>query len=145
MNTHAFILTPGKWRGEGGVTLTGSDELIHYYTQWDIEEIDEKGTILCKQKVQIQGTEGLTTNLFRLTEITDKGFRMHLRNELVQAAEGKGVIEPGYIGWEFRTAPKIEGFEIYHPTKEDEYALRAEYVATDQFRTSIEGRIWRVP
>jgi hypothetical protein len=37
----------------------------------------------------------------------------------------------------------FEGFEVYEQQENGDYFLHAEYGSPDQFRTIIEGLIWR--
>jgi hypothetical protein len=56
---------------------------------------------------------------------------------------GKGIIDSAKIAWEIRGKDDFEGFELYELIAGGDYKVHAEYASTDQFRTIINGLIWR--
>lgn len=142
MKKHQFIFRPGKWLGEGDVSFNTSSEKLHFYMRWEIAEKKE-GKLVCEQLVEMQGVNEKVRNRFILSEITPAAFAITLENDLVGQVEGKGVIEEKSIGWEFRAGSGLEGFETYKLRDNDEYEVHAEYASPDQFRSIIEGRIWK--
>lgn len=149
MTKHAFIFEPGQWIGEGRVRFSSSPDEIKFYTKWNIPDVKTGGTstdrqtIYCFQQVEMRGTNEQVLNQFCFSEITPLGFLIELENELVGKVRGKGVIEPKTIAWEFRGHSNFEGFEVYELLENGDYMLHAEYSSLDQFRTIIDGRIWK--
>lgn len=139
---HEFIFQTGQWIGEGKITFSSSPEHLHFYTKWMIAPRTEK-KIHCQQKVETHGNADQVFNDFHISEITDCGFTIELKNEHVGKIYGKGVIDAKTIAWEFRGTGQIEGFEVYELQDNGDYMVHAEYSSTDQFRTIIDGRIWK--
>jgi hypothetical protein len=148
MTQHLFIFQPGLWVGEGKIQFSSSPEQIKFYTKWDIPSKQEEellGTrkISCTQKVEMSGDTEQMTNRFTFAHVTPSGFTLKLENDLVGHVEGQGVIDGKTIAWEFRGHPNFEGFEVYELLDSGDYMLHAEYSSPDQFRTIIDGRIWK--
>lgn len=139
---HEFIFQTGQWIGEGKISFSSSPEHLHFYTKWMIAPSLDK-QIHCQQKVETQGSSDLVFNDFRITDLTEKDFKIELKNEHVGKVFGKGIIDPKTIAWEFRDNNMIEGFEVYEIQENGDYMVHAEYSSTDQFRTIIDGRIWK--
>ncbi len=137
-----FIFTSGIWLGEGKISFSNSPEFIKFYTKW---EIVEEGPMIMKavQVVEMQGVEEHVTNVFRFKDITPISFSVSLENILVGCITGTGLRAEHLIAWEFRGTSAIEGFETYEQQENGDYFLHAEYGTPDQFRTIIEGLIWR--
>lgn len=139
---HEFIFQPGLWIGEGKITFSSSPEHLHFYTKWMIAPLVENG-IHCQQKVETRGTDDAVINDFKLTHIDSSKFNIELKNELVGKVQGIGVIDAKTIAWEFRGNNQIEGFEVYELQDNGDYMVHGEYSSTEQFRTIIDGRIWK--
>ncbi len=140
---HEFIFTPGRWIGEGKISFSSSRDHLRFYTSWLIEKDEQSDKIRCQQQVEMQGAENVVINQF-LIEKTGLGkFNIHLENELLGFVEGAGVIDKQTIAWEFRNNSNTEGFEVYELQENGDYMLHAEYSSPDQFRTIIDGRIWK--
>lgn len=142
MIQHEFIFHPGKWIGEGRVLFSGSAEILRFYTRWEIGPDNPSG-IACTQVVEMQGIEPNMRNAFLITPINPTSFEIALENELLGLVKGKGVINDTTLAWEFHAPGKLEGFEVYEIQDNGDYMLHAEYTSTDQFRTTIDGRIWK--
>lgn len=143
MNDHLFIFQPGTWIGEGRIAFSASPELVRFYTKWIVDQ-ENKGLITSEQQVEIQGTEPNTKTQFRFSNITPGTFAVELENENLGKVYGNGVIDPRTIAWEFHTKTEgLEGFEVYELQENGDYMLHAEYASADQFRTIIDGRIWK--
>jgi hypothetical protein len=143
MDKDSFIFTPGVWIGEGKISFSVSPEFIKFYTKWQITEI-EPGQLQAIQTVEIQGVQEHVVNTFTFYHITPVNFSVKLENQLVGIMIGTGIREENTIGWEFRGAfSNFEGFEVYERQENGDYSLHAEYSSTDQFRTMIEGLIWK--
>lgn len=143
MTSHLFIFKPGIWIGEGKIAFSASPESVRFYTKWVIEPL-KKGEIGAEQQVEMQGSEPNTKTQFRFYNITPTTFSLELDNETLGRIVGTGVIDPKTIAWEFHTQVEgLEGFEVYELQDNGDYMLHAEYASTDQFRTIIDGRIWK--
>lgn len=137
-----FIFTPGQWIGQGKITFNVSPDHLHFYTKWTVYP-QEKGLISLQQEVETEGREGLLINNFSLTQFEAEKFSITLTNELLSNIVGKGIINDKTIAWEFRQSPDFEGFEVYELLENGDYMLHAEFVSADNFRTIIDGRIWK--
>lgn len=139
-NEHVFIFTKGIWLGEGIISFKASPETIPFYTKWKIEEIKD-GIIHAEQIVEMQGIQEKTVNTYTIALTDENAFSIQLMNENVQNVQGKGVLAPDIITWNFN-ADSIEGFEVYEMNN-DGYSFHAEYAREDFFRTIIDGVLWR--
>lgn len=142
MMTHQFIFHPGQWIGEGKVAFSISPEILHFYTKWTIEA-ENHHEIYSIQIVEIQGNEPSMQNSFKFMDISSNKFVVNLENDILGNVKGSGIIEPKNIAWEFHGIGGLEGFEIYELQENGDYLLHAEYTSPDQFRTLIDGRIWK--
>jgi hypothetical protein len=142
MTQHAFVLAAGKWVGEGKITFSASSELVHFYTRWLFGSV-EGGTITGTQEVEMPGNEPNMMNRFAFSNVTPSSFAIELENEILGYVKGSGVIDDKTIAWEFHGSNGIEGFEVYTLQDNGDYMLHAEYASPDQFRTIIDGRIWK--
>lgn len=136
---HAFILTPGIWIGEGKIAFSTSPEIIHFYTKWIVGKTGE----VCQHQVEMQGSEDSVYNKLTFSNVTNESFVVKLENDLIGEVVGKGVIDDKTIAWEYRNGEDFEGFEVYELQDNGDYMLHAEYASTDQYRTIIDGRIWK--
>lgn len=142
MHTHEFLFHPGHWIGEGKIAFSGSPQHLHFYTRWEIEKMDDQ-TLTCNQQVEMQGSDELVNNRFVVSEISLSTFSVELENELIGKVKGKGVMDARTLAWEFRGKEGLEGFEVYELQDNGDYLMHAEYSSLDQFRTVIDGRIWK--
>lgn len=140
---HSFIFSPGIWIGEGKLVFSTSPEVIHFYTKWTIEKFNEKLGHICQQQVEMQGVEESVFNNLTFSDVTSNSFTVTLENELVGTVSGKGIIDPKTIAWEYRPGTDFEGFEVYELQDNGDYMLHAEYSSPDQYRTIVDGRIWK--
>jgi hypothetical protein len=139
---HEFIFQPGRWIGEGRIAFSATEETIRFYTRW-ISEKGGPGGISCTQDVEMQGAEPATHNFFIFYNLTSTSFEISLENEIVGVVKGKGVIDDKIIAWEFHQTGGLEGFESYQLQENGDYMFHAEYSSQDQFRTIIDGRVWK--
>lgn len=139
---HEFLFSPGQWIGEGRVTFSTSPEHLRFYTKWSIEK-GPQGNFNCQQHVEMESGQDHVFNTFLISHITSDSFVIELHNEILGKISGKGVIDPQTIAWEFRGHNEFEGFEVYELQDNGDYMLHAEYSSTEQFRTIIDGRIWK--
>jgi hypothetical protein len=141
-NQHPFILAPGEWIGEGRITFSASPERLRFFTKWIVEKDSEIG-INCLQHVEMEGGEERVSNKFVVSKLLPESFVIELTSEMLGTIQGKGVIDAKTIAWEFRGHPDFEGFEVYELQENGDYMLHAEYASSGQFRTIIDGRIWK--
>ncbi len=142
MHPHAFIFYPGKWIGEGKIAFSASPEMLRFYTRWEVDKATPDG-IYCLQEVEMQGTEPNMKNAFVISHITASSFEIDIENDLFGKVHGTGVIDARTIAWEFHGKDSLEGFEVYELQEDGDYMMHAEYTSVDQFRTIIDGRIWK--
>ena len=143
MIAHQFIFQPGHWIGEGRIVFSASPESIRFFTKWVLQPPEPTG-ISCTQEVEMQGSEPNMKNIFQFSNITPKDFLVELENDILGKVKGKGLIDPKTIAWEFHSQGEgLEGFEVYELQENGDYMLHAEYASQDQFRTVIDGRIWK--
>jgi hypothetical protein len=144
MAKHQFLFESGIWLGEGTVSFSGSAENIHFYTRWEIEQLQTEGLPLrCKQTVELQGIDDKVVNALEVTTINTSSFEIWIENDLMVRVGGKGVIDSKKVAWEFRGQDHFEGFEVYELLDNGDYKMHAEYASSDQFRTIINGMIWK--
>jgi len=139
---HKFLFQPGNWIGEGKVSFSASPDEVRFYTKWVITSMDDLG-IQCRQTVEIQGVNEHVINRFIISDIKTSSFNIELQNEMLEMVTGTGIVDPKKIAWEFRDHENFEGFEVYQLSDNGEYIFHAEYTSPDQFRTMIDGRIWK--
>lgn len=139
-----FILSPGRWIGEGKITFSTSPEHMRFYTSWVIEK--EEGKIIkAVQEVNIQGSDEKVINHFSFLNFENNTFSVELENELMGKIEGTGIVDERSISWEFKGSLHFEGFEVYERQENGDFMFHAEYSSSGTFRTIIEGRIWFKP
>ena len=147
LTPHVFLLSPSHWIGEGKITFSAASDVLKFYTRWIIAPPSGEGKqlteVLSTQDVEMQGGEDQIKNRFILSNVTPHTFDIQLENELVGIIQGKGIIDLKKIAWEFRGYPTFEGFEVYELQDNGDYLFHAEYVSPDQFRSTIDGRIWQ--
>jgi hypothetical protein len=142
--THAFLLAPGLWIGQGKIQLNMVAEELTFFTRWSSGLPDAKGRIESLQEIQVKGLSDIMHNQFALYNFTSGEFVIDLENQALGKIIGKGIINDKVIAWEFRIEEMgFDGFEFYEKIDEKNYLMRAEYATSDQFRTLIEGKIWQ--
>lgn len=139
---HSFMLQPGEWLGEGTVSFSASPDEVKFYTKWTVKESSDP-TVSCEQVVEILGVDEHVLNRFTLSDIDASSFQILLENDSLETVSGKGIIDDTKIAWEFRGHETFEGFEVYERSEDGGYTMHAEYASPDQFRTVINGRIWK--
>lgn len=145
MNTHhKFLFEPGIWLGEGKVKLSVSEDDLLFFTRWNIDKPKEKGIIDSSQEIEIKGLQDKSKNTLIFTPVSQEEFKVELENETIGKVQGKGLIRPKLIAWEFRSLDKVfEGFEVYELLEEGSYFMHAEYINKEELRTQIQGKIWK--
>lgn len=144
MYDHLFIVQPSSWLGEGKIKLNMVDEELSFYTRWNMGHRGEGGIIECLQEIQVRGVADTMHNQFMFSSWGPHQFCIEMENHAVGRVQGTGIISEYVIGWEFKV-PELgfEGFEFYEKQSDNSYLMRAEYTGNEQFRTSINGRIWQ--
>lgn len=142
MAQHVFILVPGKWVGEGKIAFSASSENLHFYTRWLVGNSD-RGEIACTQEVEMPGNDPNMLNNLLFSGFTATSFAVDLENDILGKVTGSGIIDDKTIAWEYHGREGLEGFEVYELQENGDYKLHAEYSSPDQFRTIIDGRIWK--
>ncbi len=140
---HQFVLQPGKWLGEGEISLNMLEEPLPFSTRWTTLPMQEDGTIASVQEIEIHQVAEKMVNEFVFSEFTDKSFVVSLENQELGQVVGKGIITEEKFAWEFRLSHLgFEGFEFYELGNDQTYQFHAEYGTPDDFRTVIHGKIW---
>jgi hypothetical protein len=142
MSKEDFVFTPGLWLGEGKISFSASHEFLKFYTKWEIQE-ESPGIMKATQTVEMQGVDEQVINILTFQEIKPTSFTVILENNIIGSVSGKGIRDENMIAWEFQGHLTFEGFEVYEKQENGDYFLHAEYGSSDQFRTLIEGLIWR--
>lgn len=142
MSENEFIFTPGMWLGEGKISFSASFEFLKFYTKWEIKE-EVPGVIIATQIVEMQGVEEHVINRFTFKDIQPQSFKVFLENDAVGSVSGIGIRDENLIAWEFRGQAAFDGFEVYERQEIGDYFLHAEYGGREQYRTIVEGLIWR--
>jgi hypothetical protein len=148
MPKQLFLFNPGNWIGQGKITFSHAPGHLRFYTKWIVHP-QKKDAITADQQIEQEGGGELLINTFQLSAITESSFDITLSNALTGVVEGKGLIHEKSIAWEFRRPANFtheihfEGFEVYELQENGDYMLHAEYFSGDQFRTTIDGRIWK--
>lgn len=142
MTKHQFIFAPGEWLGEGRIAFTASPDILRFYTKWNIKELTNH-IISCQQRVEMEGRDEDIYNNFVFSAMQPESFIVEISNDTLGLMMGKGILDTKTIAWEFRGNPEFEGFEVYELQDNGDYMLHAEYMSTDQYRTIIDGRVWR--
>lgn len=141
MSSLLFILQPGIWIGEGKISFSASPDFIKFYTKWEVKE-SQPGHIKAKQVVEMQGIDEHVINFFEIREITERSFFVELESEAIGHVTGSGIFDEKMIAWEFRNQDAFEGFEVYELQENGDFLFHAEY-ASEQFRTLIDGLVWK--
>lgn len=142
--SECFIFEPGTWLGEGTVKLTVSDEELKYVTRWHVNKLKKSGEIGSVQEVQITGIPDVMQNQFSFYEFGEEHFKVKLENPTIGKVVGTGIYRPKLVAWEFRLNDiGFEGFEMYQLLDDGSYFMHAEYVSHEDFRTRIQGKIWK--
>lgn len=144
---HAFIFSPGEWLGQGKVGFSTSKDELRFYTKWIFIDRDRE-KIFVEQRVEKQDDE-LLINYFCFSNITATTFTVEMENEVLgKKITGSGTMDDRHITWTFnQLSPEdglgIVGVERYTLQENGDYILEAEYDGHDNYRTIIEGRIWK--
>jgi hypothetical protein len=136
-----FLFTPGEWLGTGQVSFSMSPDVLQFRTKWAIFQ-DEPTLYRCTQTVEIVGGDRII-NVFEVVPHDSRSFDIILENEVLGTFLGTGVTEERLVAWEFRQKGTFEGYEVYKKVDDSEYSMHAEYLSSDDTRTTIRGRLWK--
>jgi len=136
-----FLFTPGEWLGTGQVSFSMSPDVLQFRTKWAVVQ-DEPTLYRCTQTVEIVGGDRII-NVFEVVPHDSRSFDIILENEVLGTFLGTGVAEERLVAWEFRQKGTFEGYEVYNKVDDSEYSMHAEYLSTDDTRTTIRGRLWK--
>jgi hypothetical protein len=142
MSNQDFIFSPGLWLGEGKISFKSSSEFLKFYTKWEIQEKND-GVMAAVQIVEIFGIDEHVINHYTFSDIQAQAFKVTLENDMVGRVTGKGLREERVIAWEFGVEMSSQGFEVYERQELGDYFFHAEYGAPEQYRTLVEGLIWK--
>ena len=137
-----FIFTSGLWLGEGEISFTAASDRIKFYTKWEIKEGVEED-ISAKQIVEMHESSEPLINHYTFRDFQETSFSVVLENPLIGVVKGIGKKNDRKIFWEFRNQLDFEGFESYEKQENGEYFFRGEYGGEKEFRTVIQGTIWK--
>lgn len=139
-----FIFEPGIWLGEGQIKLSISNEVLRFVMKWKVEAPKENGVIKSTQEVQIHGVSEPMFNRFAFSAPSEEQFRVQLESDNIGKVVGEGICRPNKIAWQFRAQNGgFEGFEMYELMDDGKYFMHAEYLAQEEFKTLIQGKIWK--
>lgn len=144
MENHLFIFNSEMWNGEGNIRLNMVDEELGFFTRWNF--LKTNGKIEGIQEIQVKGLSDIMHNQFTFSNFAQNKFVIELENQALGRIVGVGLATDKVIAWEFRIPDLgFEGFEFYERDADDNYMMRAEYATRDQFRTLIQGKVWKPP
>lgn len=135
-----FLFQPGEWIGNGHISFTISPDVLHFRVKWSVTSTKEN-FFRCIQLVEIVDGDQII-NSFDVEPKSAEDFAITIENELLGTFTGRGLIEDQLISWEFRNKGVFEGYEVYEKSDHG-YDFHAEYLSSDQARTSIHGKIWK--
>ncbi len=145
MKAHSFLLEEGNWTGEGKIALNMVAEELDFVTNWSIQKIDIAGKIRCIQEIQIHGLSENMRNELIFFDFGKEKFCIEMENTNIGKVLGTGILDEKLIAWEFRENDlQFEGLETYTKQEDGSYRMKGEYMSTDQLRTQIEGKIWKI-
>ena len=141
---HEFLFTPTSWIGQGKIKLNMVAEELVFFTRWNVNNFDGSGRIESVQEIQVKGLSDIMHNQFAIYDMHSDQFVIQLENQAIGKIVGKGIVNEKVIAWEFRIDDiGFDGYEFYEKDENNHYFMRAEYATSDQFRTVIEGKIWK--
>jgi hypothetical protein len=142
MSKH-FLHTPGCWLGQGTIVFSTTPEELTFFMRWTISS-QEGGEILGTQEIELKGGADKMINQYKMSLTALDRFNVLLENDILGSILGKGYADDRILAWEFRKTPAdFEGVEIYELQADGNYVTRAEYITSDQYRTTIRGTLWK--
>ena len=143
MKHSLFFGGASNWLGQGVIQLNVSTDRLPFYARWTVSEGGE-GEIIVLQELEIEGVEDKLENNLLIKNIVKDRFDIVIKNDIWGEADGWGRIYDEKVAWEVRKHGKgFEGLEVYKVIGEDRYALSADYVSPNSYRTHIDGKLWK--
>jgi hypothetical protein len=141
---HHFLFKEGLWLGEGVVQLNLVKEPLKFYSRWQID-MPEPGKIKCTQEIEVAGLSDRMHNVFYMDKLPSDKLKIKLENHSVGQIMAQGLFDEKLIAWEYEKDPNIafEGYELFQKEDDEKYAFKAEFMAEDQLRSKIEGKLWK--
>jgi hypothetical protein len=136
-----FLFQPGIWIGEGKISFSASHDVVRFFTRWILTPGQE--SIAALQEVELHNLQQTSRNKFTFFDFSERHFKVELENIDMGTVTGKGNFTPKTIAWELRSFPGSEGFEVYELQDNGEYFFHADYVSSENFRTHVEGKLWK--
>ncbi len=141
--SHIFIFDSGIWLGKGVIKLNVAKEALNFSMRWTIEK-EKKSQIIALQEIEISGIADVIKNQFYFYNIKPNRFKIRLESQNLGEVVGDGVMKKNLLAWEFRRADsEFEGYEVYNLQEDNSFSLMAEYSTSENFRTKIQGQIWK--
>lgn len=141
MKSDHFLFQPGVWIGEGKISFSGTQDIVRFFTRWILTPSQDSFNAL--QEVELHNLQQTTRNKFTFFDFKDNHFKVEMENADMGVVTGKGNFSPKTLAWELRSFPGSEGFEVYERQENGEYFFHADYVSCENFRTHIEGKLWK--
>lgn len=141
--SHIFIFDSGIWLGKGVIKLNVAKEDLNFSMRWTIEK-EKKSQIIALQEIEISGIADVIKNQFYFYNIKPNRFKIRLESQNLGEVVGDGVMKKNLLAWEFRLPDgEFEGYEVYNLQEDNSFSLMAEYSTSENFRTKIQGQIWK--
>ena len=141
--SHIFIFDSGIWLGKGVIKLNVAKEALNFSMRWTIEK-EKKSQIIALQEIEISGIADVIKNQFYFYNIKPNRFKIRLESQNLGEVVGDGVMKKNLLAWEFRRVDsEFEGYEVYNLQEDNSFSLMAEYSTSENFRTKIQGQIWK--
>lgn len=141
MKSDHFLFQPGVWIGEGKISFSGTSDIVRFFTRWILTPSQE--SINAMQEVELHNLQQTTRNRFTFFDFSEEHFKVEMENADMGIVTGKGNFTQTTLAWELRSFPGSEGFEVYERQENGEYFFHADYVSCENFRTHIEGKLWK--
>ncbi|MBJ7450437.1 MAG: hypothetical protein JHC93_08790 [Parachlamydiales bacterium] len=143
MSQKHFLFSPGIWLGQGAIVFSTTPEELKFYMRWTIRSTDE-GKIIGLQEIELSGVSEKMVNEYHFMPNNSDKFGVRLENDILGKIRGQGFSDDRIVAWEFRQSPaEFEGVEVYEKQEDGNYVTRAEYITSDQYRTTIRGKLWK--
>jgi hypothetical protein len=140
--TKHFLFTPGCWLGQGTIVFSTTPEELVFFMRWTISASDQ-GQLIGVQEIELKGGADKMINQYTMTMTAQDKYNVLLENDILGRITGTGYADTKIVAWEFRRTPAdFEGIEIYELQPDGNYVTRAEYITSDQYRTTIRGKLW---
>ncbi|NGX31415.1 MAG: hypothetical protein K940chlam8_00783 [Chlamydiae bacterium] len=142
---HQFLFEEGVWLGEGTVQLNLVKESLKFYSRWLIHKIGDQ-KIKCTQEIEVAGLQDHMHNVFYIDILKGDKLKVELENHSVGRLSAKGIFDQNLIAWEYDKNLDVafEGYELFEKKENNQYQFKAEFMAEDQLRSKLEGKLWKL-